>query len=569
MKIFDTRAEAEVVGHIIILGITILGVSMIALYGVPAINSLQDMTNIKNTEQAFTVLDYRASRAALGESPRQITNINLGGGTISVVPNSSEPSFILVELKNDTSVLYNISIPMGKIVYTMGDRAVGYEGGGVWSKYSSGSVMLSPPEFHYNGITLTLPAINISGNSSVGGKGTFSLNVEKNGDAQRIYPTANTYVNPIPTNVTAVNITIKSEYYDAWASYFKSIPLTNVSSNAGNKMVTVTLLTPPVATNFTYGALASDDIEVDNNAIIDSYNSSLGNYTYNFNIGNTGNGSIRANNEISLGIRALVNGSALSGGTIDGSGGPSGANITKDAYSTPLTSVNARNKYPAVARLSLPSTTSLVSGKINDAKAKNDNLNLTSGGCLTGAGNTTLNGNGWSQCTISPGLNGSYYLTTFSLPNKVLIFNTSSGPINIAIDSSDFTVNNNANITVNGSNPVKLYLNRNIIINNNAKINPTTNDTSNLFQVFTSSSQPINLNNNAYFCGFILAPGAEITIDQNMKVYGALVGEAFTLKQNQVMHFDEALQNLNVGLGSGTTIMYLHITRNDIRVRIS
>jgi len=151
------------IGHVIILGITIIGISMITLYGVPSIYSLEDMANIKNVEHAFTVIDSSASMAILGESPQQIANINLGGGSLTVEPNSpGSPSYIAV---NSSS--FNIIIPMGKVKYQLGDRIVAYEGGGLWSKYPSGSVMLSPPEFQFNGVMLMLPVIDISGNTLI------------------------------------------------------------------------------------------------------------------------------------------------------------------------------------------------------------------------------------------------------------------------------------------------------------------------------------------------------------------------------------------------------------------
>jgi hypothetical protein len=583
MKIFDNRAEAEVIGHVIILSITILGISMITLYGVPAIYSLQDIANVKNTEQAFTVLDSRASRASLGEALRQVTNVNLGGGSMSVVPNSSsEPSYILVELKNETSMIYSIPIPMGKIVYKLENREVAYEGGGVWSKYPSGSVMISPPEFHYNGITLTLPVVNISGNSSTGGKGTVSLNVEKKGDAKIIYPNA-AYRNPIPENATYVNLTIKSRYYDAWESYFKSIPLTRVSSNAGEEKVTVTLETPPVVTNFTYGALASDEIELKNQAKVDSYNSSWGNYNANYIAGRTGNGSIRANNWIKLANpQVTVNGSALSGGNIEEKG-----TITKDAYANNCVPHNCGGvdvlgtTYPAVSRIALASTTSLVQDKINTFKNSNDNLDVSSGGCLwdTASGNKTLDDSKWSSntCTISKGINGSYYLTKIELDtnNKNLIFDTNSGAINIVVDSDNIEIHN-ANITVNSegiNNPVKLYLSLSTgkeIEIKDTEINRYTNpnDTSSRFQVIVSGGEKIKFKNTK-FCGFVYAPDAKIKVETTTEIFGALVGKKFEVEESQYIHFDEALQNLDAGLGSGTTIMYLHVTRNDIGVSIS
>lgn len=582
MRIFDNRAEAEVIGHVIILFITILGIGMITLYGVPAIYSLQDIANVKNTEQAFTVLDSRASRAALGEALRQITNVNLGGGSMSVVPNSSsEPSYVLIELKNETSMIYSIPIPMGKIVYKLENREVAYEGGGVWSKYPSGSVMISPPEFHYNGITLTLPVVNISGNSSTGGKGTVSLNVEKKGDTKIIYPNA-TYRNPIPENATYVNLTIKSRYYDAWESYFKSIPLTRVSSNAGEEKVTVTLETPPVVTNFTYGALASDEIELENNAEIDSYNSSKGNYS----VSRSGNGSIRANMEIKLKNKAKVNGSALSGGVIDGDGcGSGGKNciITKDAYGSSITNVFVNGtKYQAVEKITLASTTSLVQGKISEYKANNNNNDSSAGGCLSGAGNRTLVGGvgtGWSSgtCTINK---GNYYLTKFEMDTsgkENLVFDTSSEDVNIVVDKEDEEAIKwkKANITVipvDGNYNVKIYLNGGLQADGGGGsviINRNTKNISSRFQIFSASDEDIKFENGIEFCGFVYAPDAEISIEQNAKIFGALTGKKFKVKNSQEIHFDEALQNLDAGLGSGTTIMYLHVTRNDIGVSIS
>ncbi|MFA4935363.1 MAG: hypothetical protein WC568_05960 [Candidatus Methanoperedens sp.] len=218
------KAEAELVGHIIILGITVLGISMIALYGVPAIYSLEDMANVKNVEQAFAILDSRASRAILGDSPLQITSINLGGGSLTVEPNSStSKSYIVVN-----SDIFNFTIPMGKVKYQLGDRIVAYEGGGVWSKYpSGGSVMLSRPEFNFNGVTLTLPVFNISGSTSVGGRGTAAVSFKKPA-MQVLFPNTSNAgwagrTNPVNyTQVGKVNVTIKSDFYDAWANHIET-----------------------------------------------------------------------------------------------------------------------------------------------------------------------------------------------------------------------------------------------------------------------------------------------------------------------------------------------------------
>jgi len=563
MFLKSEKADAELVGHIIILSLTITGISIITLVGIPAIYHLQDMTKIRNIEQAYTVFDSRASKVALGDAPLQIIGVDTGGGTVSVVPDSSsEDSYILFELKNETDTITSIKIPMGKIVYTMGDREVAYEGGGVWSKYPEGSVMLSPPEFNYNGVTMTFPIINISGSSSISGTGTAYLKIEKKGTPEMIYPN-NTYRNPIPDNVSQVSFTIKSEYYDAWADYFRSLALVKVNSSQDEKKVTVTLETPPLITNFSYGALASDEIKIKNNAEIDSYNSLIGPYA----ISKSGNGSIRAAKKIEIGHGAVVNGSALTGGDVTGGFITGHGTITKDAYAWSFGGVTVLgNKYPPVQGLSVGSTTNLVQSKINQYRASNNNNGSE---CLTGTGNTTLNGtgSGWSgdTCTMSA---GNYYLTEFKLKNNdKLIFNTQDDAVNIAVEAK-MELENNVNITVNGNHPVRIYLNREIELENNVKINPTTDQTSSLFQIISSDPNEIEISNNAEYCGFIWAPEAEIEIENNAQVYGAIVGKKFELENNQEMHFDEALKNLNT-VETGTAVRYMYITRNDVVATIS
>ncbi len=253
MKFLSSEeAVSDVVGQVIILMITVIGVGMITLYGVPEIYELQDMANLKNIEQTFTILDSRASMAILGGSPLQITNVNLGGGTITVEPDGSSASYITVN-----SSTFNFTIPMGKIKYQLGDRIIAYEGGGLWSTYPSGSVMLSPPKFHYNGITLTLPVISINGSASVGGKGTAVVSIKKNATVVR-YPNTScdscvNRTNPVnSSNAGKVYVNITSDFYDAWFNYARTLQYAKQPPirNSTTKTTSVELTVPPG--NLTY-----------------------------------------------------------------------------------------------------------------------------------------------------------------------------------------------------------------------------------------------------------------------------------------------------------------------------
>jgi hypothetical protein len=572
MKFMNSeKAEAEVVGYIIILGLTITGIAMITLIGVPFIMKLQDMSTVRNAEQAYTALDSRVSQVALGTTPKQIVNVELGDGYLSVSPNSSfsssDESYILFEFKNVTGT-ERINIPMGKIVYRKGDREVAYEGGGVWGKYPSGSVMLSPPEFNYNGVTITMPVINITGNFSEGGKGTASLEFEKKGNVTLLYPTANP--NPISTNISEVKITVRSEYYDAWADYFRTQTLVSVNSSPSEKKVTVTLDPPPIINNFSYGALASKRIVLQNTASIDSYNSSIGPYD----TSKSESGSIRANDEIYLSNTATVKGNAETSGSItEGSCNGGKCKILKEAYYTSIgTKIEVNGStcpnsfcFPIpVRRANPPDTNGLVEGKISSYSATNNNLDASSGGCLNGAG-YALDGIGWTdnKCTIST---GNYYLTTFDLPNnRELTFDTNSGNINIAVPANIGI--KASNVIVNGSGKVKIYLRGGMTVESNSVVNYNTNQTSSRFQVISNRNLPISFSQgNTIFVGIVFAPYATISVSQGAQIFGAMVGDTFSVTNSQYIHFDQDLKSLQTDLGSGTTLTYAYITRNDLVV---
>ncbi|MDO9097483.1 MAG: hypothetical protein Q7U60_05130, partial [Candidatus Methanoperedens sp.] len=137
--------------------------------------------------------------------------------------------------------------------------------------------MLSPPEFHFNGVTLTLPVINVSGNTSVGGKGTATVSVKKKAIVVQ-YPNTScagcaNRTNPVnSSDAGKVYVNITSDYYDAWADYAESLGYTNVSTNSINttsielKVVPATLGGSTSITNpITFRGLdPSDDTPLEN-----------------------------------------------------------------------------------------------------------------------------------------------------------------------------------------------------------------------------------------------------------------------------------------------------------------
>lgn len=282
------NAESSVVGIVIILMLTTLSMGAILLYGIPTINDMQDMAKTQKAEQAFTVFDSRTSKVALGESPIQTTSLSLMGGMLEVNGdstsyNDSEIKVVLADIdapwydsfsqqryrwgawegfETQTNfTMFNAS--MGSIIYRKDDRIVGYEGGGVWSKYPTGkAVMISPPEFNYNGETLTLPIMCINGNTSISGETDVGITVSSNNIPIVLYPdpiTDSRRTNPLKSD--KVLVYIKSDFYNAWADYANTLSYTSATVDESNRTAVVELeVMPPMGRstlthNFKIGAL--------------------------------------------------------------------------------------------------------------------------------------------------------------------------------------------------------------------------------------------------------------------------------------------------------------------------
>ncbi|WP_292463741.1 hypothetical protein [Methanolobus sp.] len=264
--IISEKAVSAVVGVMIILALTITSTSVILLYSTPTMRNMEDMANAQRAEQAFTVFDSRVSKVALGESPSQTTSFSIMDGSVNVngdtsAYQNSQMIVVCTQLSEETwyttfnnnrfkwnswephvaqpnMTVFNSS--MGSITYTQGDRIIGYEGGGVWSKYPTGkAVMISPPEFHYNGETLTLPIMKIEGNEVFSGRTDVAVTVSSDNMPVVLYPDNVSRVNPL--NSDKVLIYIKSEFYTAWADYANSLTYASATTDDANQTAIVEL----------------------------------------------------------------------------------------------------------------------------------------------------------------------------------------------------------------------------------------------------------------------------------------------------------------------------------------
>ncbi|MCL7413554.1 MAG: hypothetical protein M8353_08070, partial [ANME-2 cluster archaeon] len=232
----------------LLLGIIVTSVGLVSVLAIPIIEDAKEDAYLKNMEQGFTVMDSKISLVALGKSPTQLVQMYSKKGDITVYDQTS--SHIIVSFSNKTgnrTEIYNES--MGTIQYQLGENIIAYEGGGVFRKYpgEGDPITITPPEFHYNGETLTLPIIKVEGNQSTGGNGVLNLYLVSNNSPNILFPNPDynsEYKNPLAVG-QQINVVIKSDYYMAWAKYIQQRTAATVTTNNATKEVKVILNAKP------------------------------------------------------------------------------------------------------------------------------------------------------------------------------------------------------------------------------------------------------------------------------------------------------------------------------------
>lgn len=218
------RGVTSPLGIILIFGMTLLAATAIVVIGSAAFEATQQDTRVSQAEQALTQFDSKAAQVALGETDSQQVNFGQNGGSYSVDEESGTLRIIHQNWsEGEDQYLYEGTL--GAVVYDSGDTTLAYQGGGVWRLDNDGAArMISPPEFHYRGATLTFPIITVtadgvqSGDRSADVSHTSTSGIFPNASAE--YTDDEPFTNPIAEGELIVEI--ESEYCEGWWSYFDS-----------------------------------------------------------------------------------------------------------------------------------------------------------------------------------------------------------------------------------------------------------------------------------------------------------------------------------------------------------
>jgi hypothetical protein len=277
----DDRGVSSVLGLALMLSLVVVGASVVVVFGGQAIRDSRTSATNDRAEQAMTAFDSDVAVVALGDAQtRQTTLSGSDDGRYTV---EEAAGWIRVTHHNysgggSVETIYNGTL--GAVEYRNDGTTIAYQGGGVWRRDGAGTTMVSSPEFYYRGATLTLPVVQVRGDDSAGGQPTAS--VSSTDDLYRTFPnesldyaTGRPYQNPVRDG--RVNVTVHSDYYEAWAEYFRTRTTGNVTVDDANQEATVELLAPGIVGDFTLPTRTNSlDIDgIDTGHAVDRFNVSL------------------------------------------------------------------------------------------------------------------------------------------------------------------------------------------------------------------------------------------------------------------------------------------------------
>ena len=165
----DTRGVSEIVGFILVFSLVVGTISLVYASGISGLDDTRDAERITNAERAFDVLANNFQQMGRGEAPNRATEIKLAEAQLSTSTGRE------VKISAD-GVDPAVARPV-TIRYNPGtDTSIVYENGAVIRVDNGNAVMLSEPDFLFDGGNVVVRYIEPQGSSqSIGGTSTAVL----------------------------------------------------------------------------------------------------------------------------------------------------------------------------------------------------------------------------------------------------------------------------------------------------------------------------------------------------------------------------------------------------------
>lgn len=576
----EERGQTAPVAVVLILGIVIVGTAVAVVAAATVVGDGQRSLDADRAEQTLSHLDSKISLVGLGNARTQRTSLaSMREGGYDLRPDAGWMNVSVTNVTTgDTTTMFNTTL--GAIVFENGDRSVAYQGGGVWRGDSDGSLMISPPEFHYRDATMTLPLVTIDGDRTLSGRVTVS----RQGSTVQHFPNASKaseWHNPLEHGM--VNASVKSQYYRAWGSFWEQRTDGDVFYDHDEQVVTVQLVVPAGNRDLSSalaGTSATGELHMAGSgsdpARTDGYNSSVGSYSSTV----TDDGHITTAGDVTLSGNSQVDGGIESGGFVE-------LNSNNNDVADDLYYSDGLNKHSGatvggdIEQISGVDDVNHIDGYVSrryEAIA-DDNDNGPEGSI---SNNSLVSG----DQTLGP---GEYHLSDIELDGEVLTLDTTSSGETIEIGVRNHVLlENDAEILVQGSGQVRMFVDgqttgpdgNHFKIRNGGSAASTVEiaDTENASQFWLYGDQDFaatidGASGGTYkFEGVIYAPGGRSGASsfwvEKADVYGSVVVGEVTVENGGSIHYDQALSTERV-VPEGESIVrltYMHVTETRVNV---
>jgi hypothetical protein len=574
------RGQSEVIAFLLLIALTIAGTTTIILLGFTALDTAKEDVTLSQTENAITRMDAKVSQVAIGDSPAQA--VDLSSATADGSTRLTTEGWLRIRIINTSTGAVEATVlnrSLGSFVYENGNTTVAYQGGGVWREHDGNSVMVSKPEFHYRGETLTFRFLNLTGSA-----GSDELTVQDAGQSVQQFPNESSdLLNPVRNR--KIRVTVHSRYYQGWGSHFEDRTDGGVEYDHGSDEVTLTLLKRTGSTRITDAMLVNGGggrlrIQSGKNSVVNSYNSSAISPTLGPSSppSETGDADIQTTKDIDFSGNAQVTGNLTTSGTVTGfSGSPGppyrvGGNLQYGAGSV---SGRECNRFVAgwCAQNSSIEDPEPIDNEIqNTITELNDSNDNAGEPCFSENNGIEFGG----SCGSTVELEAGNYYTTDNLQvqaSQKLLLNTTGGEIRIAVDDGQSVQFQQGNVTVLGNGTARTYGTYQYQIQGGKVWNRGWDATQ--FWLYCSADCQVQIDNNPTFVGVIYAPSesgatsAQVQIGGgNTEVYGAIVGGGDSqLKSNADIHFDRAIKSTTpMEKRFLPSISYLHVRTHQVNV---
>ena len=233
------RAQSEVIGVVLLLAITIAAVTITVATGSVALGFATDEARSSGVENGMSQLSSQSSLVALGETDARRFDLGaVAGGDLRLDEEAGHVE-VRIERENETQEIYNDTI--GTLEYRGENRDIALQGGGVWAMQGDRGRMISPPEYHYRGSTLTFPIVRLTGEESSPSSGTGVVRRSVS-DPNVVDATDN------PLQDGTVVVEVQSTYYEGWYDFFNQRADGDVTKDDANQTTTARLVVPDEVT---------------------------------------------------------------------------------------------------------------------------------------------------------------------------------------------------------------------------------------------------------------------------------------------------------------------------------